>query len=68
MLARPAEGSLSPEWSIKVIDTGSMKPADSPIKKPKDDHRHLVDHLVLLWNTVHARRILTVRDRRFLHL
>jgi hypothetical protein len=66
MLARPAEGALPPEWSIKVIDTGSMKPAGSPIKKLKDDHRHFVDHLVLLWNTVHARRILTVRDRRFL--
>lgn len=66
MLARPPEGGLSPEWSIKVIDTGSMKPAEFPTKKAKDDHRHFVDHLVLLWNTVHARRILTVRDRRFL--
>jgi hypothetical protein len=66
MLARPADGGLSPEWSIKVIDTGSMKPADSPIKKPKDDHRHFIDHLVLLWNTVHALRLLTARDRRFL--
>ena len=66
MLARPPEGSLSPEWSIKVIDTGSLKPADSLIKKSKDDHRHFVDHLVYLWNAVRARRILTVRDRRFL--
>ena len=66
ILERPREGDLSQEWSIKVIDTGSMKPADSPTKKPKDDHRHVVDQLVLLWNTVHARRILTVRDRRFL--
>jgi hypothetical protein len=66
MLAKPVAGGLSPEWAIKVIDTGSMKPADSPKKKPKDDHRHFVDHLVLLWNTIHARRVLTVRDRRFL--
>ena len=66
MLERPREGDLKQEWSIKVIDTGSMKPADSPTKKPKDDHRHVVDQLVRLWNTVHARRILTVRDRRFL--
>lgn len=66
MLARPVEGSLSQEWHIRVIDTGSLKPLDSPTKKPKDDHLHFVDHLVLLWNTVHARRILTVRDRRFL--
>jgi hypothetical protein len=66
MLVRPAPGDLSSEWSIKIIDTGSMKPADSPARKPKDDHRHFVDHLVLIWNTVHARRILTVKDRRFL--
>jgi hypothetical protein len=66
MLARPAPGALSPEWSIKIIDTGSMKPAEAPTTKPKDDHRHFVDHLVLLWNAVHARRLLTVRDRRFL--
>lgn len=66
MLARPAEGGLTPEWSIKVIDTGSMKPADAPMEKPKDDHRHFVDHLVLIWNTVRARQLLTVRDRRFL--
>ncbi len=66
MLARPVPGDLSPEWAIKIVDTGSMKPAGSPITKPKGDHRHFVDHLVLLWNTVHARNILTVRDRRFL--
>ncbi len=66
MLARPVPGSLLQEWAIKVIDTGSLKPADLPNKKPHDDHRHFVDHLVLLWNTVHARRILTVKDRRFL--
>jgi hypothetical protein len=66
MLARPAVGDLSAEWSIKIIDTGSMKPAGSPTKKAKDDHRHFVGHLVLIWNTVHSRRRLTVRDRRFL--
>ena len=66
MLARPVPGRIPSEWTIKVVDTGSMKPADSPISKPKDDHRHFVDHLILIWNTVHARKILTVRDRRFL--
>ncbi len=66
MLARPAPADLFPQWSIKIIDTGSMKPSDAPTCKPKDDHRHFVDHLVLIWNTVHARRLLTVRDRRFL--
>ena len=66
MLARPVEGKLSSEWTIKIIDTGSMKPSNVPTNKPKDDHRHFVDHLVLLWNTVHSRRILSIRDRRFL--
>ncbi|HEX4963628.1 MAG TPA: protein kinase [Thermoanaerobaculia bacterium] len=66
IIARPLPGDLPAEWSIKIIDMGSLKAADLPTKKPKDDHRHFVDHLILLWNTVHARRILTVRDRRFL--
>ena len=66
MLARPAQGTLSQEWSVKIIDTGSLKPADSPTRKAKDDHRHFIDHLVLIWNTVYRRRVLTVRGRRFL--
>ena len=66
MLARPVPGKLNSEWTIKIVDTGSMKPADSPVTKPKDDHRHFVDHLVLLWNTVYARKVLPIRDRRFL--
>ena len=66
MIARPASGEITQEWSIKIIDTGSLKPDNPPTAKPKDDHRHFVDHLVLIWNTIHARRILSVRDRRFL--
>jgi len=66
MLARPAPAELFQEWSVKIIDTGSMKSVDSQTRKRKDDHRHFVDHLVLLWNTIHTRRNLTVRDRLFL--
>ena len=66
MLARPIPGTLSSEWTIKIVDAGSMKPADRPSSKAKDDHRHFVDHLVLLWNAVRARRALAGRDRRFL--
>ena len=66
MLARPVPGALPSEWTIKVVDTGSLKPANSPTTKPKDDHRHLVDHLILLWNTVHTHKVLAIRDRRFL--
>lgn len=66
MLVRPPKGSLIAEWSIKIIDTGSMKPFDSTRKKPKDDHIHFVDHLVLIWNAFHSRKMLLVRDKRFL--
>ena len=66
MLARPVAGDLDPEWSVKIIDTGSLKRADSPQNKPEDDHRHFVDHLVLLSNALRARKPLTARDRRFL--
>lgn len=66
MLRRPAAGELDPVWSVKVIDTGSLKQCDVQNNKPKDDHRHFVDHLLLIWNTLHLRRSLPVRDRRFL--
>ena len=66
MLARPEEGGLRSEWSIKIVDTGSMKPADTSSKKLKDDHRHFLDHIVLLWNAVHTRKPGTIRERRFL--
>ena len=66
MLARPVKGELAAEWTIKVVDTGSIKPIDAPHTKAKDDHWHFVDHIVLLWNTVHARDVIAIRDRRFL--
>ena len=67
MLARPAAGALSKEWSVKIVDTGSLKPSASQKGKPKDDHRHFVDHLILIWNAIHRRRSLAIRDRRFLN-
>ena len=66
MIARPARGVLDSEWSVKIIDTGSLKDASVPTRKSKDDHRHFVEHLVLIWNAVHARKMLAPRDRRFL--
>ena len=66
MLARPVNRGLTAEWKVKVIDTGSMKPIAAPTTKPKDDHQHFVDHIVLLWNTAYSRGKLPVRDRRFL--
>jgi len=66
MVVPPPQGSLSSEWSFKVIDTGSMKPLQLESKKPKDDHRHFVDHLLAIWNHIRKTRFLSIRDRRFL--
>lgn len=66
MLARPVPAHPSPEWSLKIVDSGSIKSTARPTSKAKDDHRHFAEHLVLIWNTVHRQRLLTVRDRRFL--
>ena len=67
MVCPPPPGSLSIEWSFKVIDLGSLKPRSRITKKQKDDHRHVVDHLIAIWNTIHHRRTLHAAERRFLN-
>ncbi|MGO9270590.1 MAG: hypothetical protein ACLQOO_10115 [Terriglobia bacterium] len=66
MICPPPPGSLSGGWGIKIIDTGSLKPARQALHKPKDDHRHFVDHLVSIWNAIQLQRPGAARDRRFL--
>ena len=66
MISKPPGSEAPNEFTIKVIDTGSLKPSDTPTKKPKDDQRHLVDHIVAIRNAIHARRNLPIRERRFL--
>ncbi len=66
MLERPAPGDLADEWKVRVVDTGSIKPLDSKLTKQRTDHQNYVGHIVLLWNTVKARKDTTIRDRRFL--
>jgi hypothetical protein len=66
MICPPPPGSLSGGWGIKVIDTGSLKPATQPLHKPKDDHRNFVDHLAAIWNAIQIQRPGAARDRRFL--
>ena len=66
MISPPPPGSLSRGWGIKVIDTGSLKPASQTLHKRKDDHRHFVDHLVTIWNAIQAQHPGAARDRRFL--
>lgn len=66
MIARPVPGDINEELTLKIIDTGSLKPIDSEQNKKKDDHRHFVDHLVLIWNTVKGRKNTNSKDQRFL--
>jgi serine/threonine protein kinase len=63
MIAEPALGDLSAERRIKIIDTGSIRSSQPNVY---DDHRSVVEHLVTIWNIIHQRRDVVVRDRRFL--
>ncbi|MCY4623568.1 MAG: protein kinase [Chloroflexi bacterium] len=66
MIASPPPGEIAGGYKVKIIDTGSLKPADQPLSKPKDDHRHFVDHLVAICNAIHSRRSMPVRERMFI--
>jgi serine/threonine protein kinase len=71
MVANPGKADLFAEYRIKVIDTGSLKRIDQPTRKrlydaPVDDHLWLVQHLVAIWNTLQAKKLHSIRDRRFL--
>ena len=66
MIANPPAGALDAAFKIKIIDMGSLKPADALPNKTKDDHRHFVDHLVAIRNSIHAKRRTPIRERRFL--
>ena len=66
MITKPPKGDIAGVYKIKIIDTGSLKPDNRPIAKPKDDHRHFVDHLVAIRNALHSRRSMPMRERRFI--
>jgi hypothetical protein len=66
MLERPAPGSIEQTWRLRVIDTGSLKPADTPLKKEKDDHEHFVEHLVKIVNAMQKQKALPVREILFI--
>ena len=66
MIANPPPGDIDSTYKIKIIDTGSLKPAGGPTTKPKDDHRHFVDHLVAIRNANHAKRMIPIREQRFI--
>ncbi len=52
MIANPKEGILSKEHTVKIIDMGSLKPYDSPLTKPRDDHGRFTEHLIVLCNAM----------------
>lgn len=66
MIADPPRGSLSPEYRVKIIDTGRLSKANP--NEVFDDHHSFVKQLLLIWNRMHSRRDLSLRDRRFLTL
>lgn len=66
MIAEPKRGSLSDEFTVKIIDMGSLKAYDAPLRKEKDDHRWFTEHLVNIWNSIRKRRIPSLMEKRFL--
>lgn len=65
MISSPSLGAFDPdERSIRIIDVGQLSEVDE--HDHLRDHDFFVDHLVRLWNIMHARRRLPRRDRRFL--
>lgn len=65
MIAKPKIGSLSKEFTVKIIDTGSLKDYDTISKKEKDDHRWFTEHTVEIWNSIQKNKNLSLMDKRF---
>lgn len=66
MIAKSKKGSLSDEFTVKIIDMGSLKKYDASLSKEKDDHRWFSEHLVDIWNSIQKRKILSLTEKRFL--
>jgi len=66
MIEEPEAGDVDAERKVKVIDTGSMKSAATPTRKPKDDHRWFAEHLLLIRNAVRRQKPLSVPEARFI--
>jgi hypothetical protein len=66
MLVPPRQGDLDGIWTVKIIDLASLKPLSKQTRKPRDDHRWFAEHLVAIWNAIHRRNQLSIRDRRFM--
>lgn len=69
MIAKPKPGVLNQsELKVKVIDTGSLKPADYPLQIEKfDDYRWVAEHLVAIRNAIDKRKVFPLEEKRFLN-
>ncbi len=67
LIENPPRGSLDANLRVRVIDLGSLKPAETPLRKDADDHGRVVEHLVSLHNALRSRKLLTAEERRFGH-
>lgn len=70
MIAKPKPGTLSEEFSVKIIDMGSLKDDNLPCTKERDDHGRFTEHLIELYNSIlctpsKERRSLSLFERRF---
>lgn len=68
MIAKPKPGTLdTSKLSVKIIDTGSLESMEAPLEKGgKDDHRWFTEHLVVIWNSIRRKKVLSLAERRFL--
>ncbi|MBW1669089.1 MAG: hypothetical protein JRJ66_13780 [Deltaproteobacteria bacterium] len=66
MIEEPEKGDVVQEAKVKVIDTGSMKLASVPTRKPKDDYRWFAEHLLLIRNALYQRKPLSLHEARFI--
>ena len=66
MIEEPQKGDVSQEAKVKVIDTGSMKLATTPTRKPKDDYRWFAEHLLLIRNVMRRRKPLSLHTAHFI--
>jgi len=66
MISPPPRERFEHEWTIKIVDMGSLKSLDRPSKKVYDDHLRFVQHIIEITNTLRLRPSRTARDFRFI--
>ena len=72
MIANPKKGEFSEEFTVKIIDMGSLKPYDAPLgpNKEGDDHWCFSKQLMvlcnfMLFNLNHQRKPRSLMERKF---